>query len=470
MNRRYIAALTIGALLIVCGVSYACSIDGVLVMYAGTAVHHPWLIGAALAAAAAPAPAATDEDLKAACEALKTATDETKRFAEEANKQMKDQGALTSELKLSIDGALTKMTGLAAHVADIEQRLSSRSGSGGKPNAPQTAGNLYISGTTAQGEKVSELKSGMRGNFRVEIPHAALGMGTAFGGMHAAITSLPTSAGLLVEEMRIPGIVEIPRRRLTIRNLLSQGQTTSNSFRYVQELGFTNAAAVVSEGALKPESNLTFEDVDGKVTTIAHWMIASNQILDDAPGLRSIIDARLRYGLQLAEEAELLRGDGTGIHLKGLIPTASDYAQVADFPFAGAGTRIDIIRMAMLQVVLAEFQADGIVLNPIDWTMIELTKTDDGAYLMANPAGNLERRLWGLPVVDTQAMNQDEFLVGAFQMAAQIFDRQQAAVEVSTEDGDNFRRNRVTIRAEERLALAIYRPEALVTGDFGFVT
>ena len=66
-------------------------------------------------------------------------------------------------------------------------------------------------------------------------------------------------------------------------------------------------------------------------------------------------------------------------------------------------------------------------------------------------------------------MTVDKFLIGAFDLAAQIFDRQDATVEVSTEDADNFQKNKVTIRAEERLALAVYRPEALVYGDLGRV-
>jgi len=63
-------------------------------------------------------------------------------------------------------------------------------------------------------------------------------------------------------------------------------------------------------------------------------------------------------------------------------------------------------------------------------------------------------------------MTVDKFLTGAFKMGAQIFDREDANVEVSTEDSDNFRKNLVTIRAEERLGLAVYRPEAFIKGDF----
>ena len=108
----------------------------------------------------------------------------------------------------------------------------------------------------------------------------------------------------------------------------------------------------------------------------------------------------------------------------------------------------------------------GIVLNPTDWFKIETTKDTAGAYIVGNPADGTTPRLWGLPVVETPAMTVDKFLVGAFRYGAQIFDRMDARVEISTEDSDNFRKNLVTIRAEERLALAVYRPEAFVKGDF----
>jgi HK97 family phage major capsid protein len=130
---------------------------------------------------------------------------------------------------------------------------------------------------------------------------------------------------------------------------------------------------------------------------------------------------------------------------------------------------LDTIRLGMLQVALAEFPANGIVLNPIDWAYMEMLKDANNLYLIGNPQGTTSPTLWGLPVVATQSMTVDKFLVGAFDMAAQIFDRQNATVEVSTEDQDNFVKNKVTIRAEERLALAIYRPQAIVFGDLGRV-
>ncbi|MGZ0843134.1 phage major capsid protein, partial [Klebsiella pneumoniae subsp. pneumoniae] len=112
----------------------------------------------------------------------------------------------------------------------------------------------------------------------------------------------------------------------------------------------------------------------------------------------------------------------------------------------------------------------GIVLHPTDWARIELLKDGEFRYLFANVMQMAGPQLWGRPVVDTQSMDEDEFLVGAFRMAATIYDRMDPEVVASSEDRDNFIKNMITVRAEERLALAVKRGAALVTGDFGNVS
>jgi HK97 family phage major capsid protein len=288
----------------------------------------------------------------------------------------------------------------------------------------------------------------------------------------AIISSLTTdadgSAGDLIVPMRLPGIITPALRRMTIRDLITPGRTDKNAIQYIKETGFTNLAATVSEtsGAAKPQSEIKFDIVTSAVATIAHWVLATKQILDDVPQLMSYIDGRLKYGLQYVEEGQLLNGPGGGTDLNGIYTQATAYSQPIAPTMAGNLTKIDVIRLAILQAFLAEYPANGIVLHPSDWADIELTKTDEGAYLFANPQNGTDPRLWRLPVVETQAMTVDKFLTGAFQLGAQLFDREDANVEISTEDSDNFRKNLVTIRGEERLALAVYRPEAFVKGGF----
>ena len=178
--------------------------------------------------------------------------------------------------------------------------------------------------------------------------------------------------------------------------------------------GFTNAAKVVAEGTAKPYSDIEFATKITPVTTIAHMFKASKQILDDFAQLQSTVDAEMRYGLKYVEEQEILFGDGTGVHLHGIVPQASAFVE--------SQNGIDDLRLAMLQAQLARFPASGHVLHFIDWAKIELTKDSLGRYILANPASLTGPTLWGLPVVATEAAAfQGKFLTGAFNAAAQLY-------------------------------------------------
>lgn len=375
--------------------------------------------------------------------------DELKGMAENALGKAEAGEALTKTFKEKVDEVLTEANGLKARLDDAEQKLARRQDA--DADAPRTAGERFVA---SEEFKNFAGQTRPRGRLIVEVKDIS-----------SLTTDAAGSVGTLVQAQRVMP-VDLPQRRMTVRALLAQGNTTSNTIEYDKEKVFTNSAAPVAEGDAKPQSELQFEEATAPVRTIAHWMRASVQILDDAPALRSIIDNRLRYGLAYIEEAQLLNGSGAGQNIEGLVTAATAYAAPGSLV---ADQLVDTIRLGILQVALAEYPANGIVLNPIDWAYIEMLKDANDNYLIGNPQGSIQPRLWNLPVVATQAMTVDKFLVGAFDMAAQIFDRQDATVEVSTEDQDNFVKNKVTIRAEERLALAIYREQAIVYGDLGRV-
>ena len=387
--------------------------------------------------------------------AIKTLSDDLVKRDEEisgliqkATEEVEATGKMTAETKSGLEKLSEKATEMQTRLTALEQKAT-RQGGGGDA-VVKSLGEQF----TDSDEVAAALKTGQgwRGRARMELKAITSATADANG-----------SAGALIEPTRVPGIVTPPERTLTIRELLTPGRTSSNSIEYVKETGFTNAAAMVAEGGAKPESTIKFALETAPVRTLAHWVLASKQILDDVPQLQSYIDGRLRYGLRYVEENQLLLGDGTGQNILGLMPQASEFDD--DRRKAG-DTKIDTIRRSITQVRLAEYRATGIVMHPSDWEDIELTKTDDNAYVFANPQNTAQPRLWGLPVVDSTAIPEGEFLVGAFRLGAQVFDREAANVEISTEDSDNFRKNMVTIRAEERLALCVYRDESFVTGPF----
>ncbi len=186
--------------------------------------------------------------------------------------------------------------------------------------------------------------------------------------------------------------------------------------------------------------------------------------MDDIPQLESLIDGELRWGLDDVEDAELLLGDGTGQHLNGLYTQATAYSQPSGVSISGE-TKIDRLRLAILQVELADYAPDGIVIHPTQWANIELTKDAAGGYIFANPQGVAGPVLWGRPVVSTKRIGANNFLTGNFKLAGQIFDRMDTEVRISDQDRDNFIKNMLTVRAEKRLALVVRRPAALVKGS-----
>ena len=396
----------------------------------------------------------TEADLTDAIKSFKKATDDVKQFGEDMQREMKNLGGASAETKARVDEALLKFGDLQGTVTELSQKLARR-GSESQPTGGKSLGQMVIESDRF---KSGEFNSSSRMSLRVQASRKDIMNVTGTVGSGAS----PSNS--LVPADRRPGLITPPMRHMTVRDLLMPGETASNAIEYPVETGFTNNAAPVAEGAQKPKSDITFDLKSAPVRTIAHLFKASRQILDDAPQLRSYIDGRARYGLELKEEGELLMGDGTGQHILGLVPQAAAFAPAAAAT-PTAPTGIDRLRLAILQVVLAEYPASGFVLNPIDWAGIELTKDTTGQYIIGNPQNGTARTLWNLPVVETISMTQNTFLCGAFNMGAQVFDRMEIEVLLSTENVDDFEKNMVTLRAEERLALAVYRPEAFVTGE-----
>lgn len=314
--------------------------------------------------------------------------------------------------------------------------------------------------TTSLGQQWVDSEAGQF--FKKGLHHGPRNWASPVAELFAATLTEDAASGgdLIVSDFR-PGILPLLFKRLTVADLLASGTTDSNSITYMKETTFTNAAATVAEAAAKPESTLIFDQVVDLVQKIAHWLPVTDEMLEDVRQIRSYIDARLRLGVDLTEEDQLLNGNGTPPNISGILDRAGLTAAQA----RGADTNADAIFKEMMKIFNAAFvMPDGHVINPANWQTIQLAKDANGQYYGSGPfAGPQPPTLWGLPVAVTPSIVANTALSGAFKSAAQVFRKGGLRVEASNSHSDFFIKNLTAIRAEERLALAVYREAAFGT-------
>lgn len=310
-----------------------------------------------------------------------------------------------------------------------------------------------------------EFKSvaGGRNGYTMHAPYQVKDIFTALP------TGTPGDFGSPVRE----GIVERAKRVMRVRDLFPVQQTNTNMIEFFRVSGFTNNASTVAERSgspavftAKPQSSMTVVGVQAPVRTIAHYEVAHRNVLDDEPTLRGIIDNELLYGLRLVEDDQILNGDGTGSNLTGIRETSGIQTQAWSAGVTG-DTRIDAIRRGITKSLLAYYEPTGIIVHPNDMEDLELTKDGESRHLMVMSVSmGAEARLWRLPMVATPAITEGFALVGAFGIGATLYDRMEGSIRVAEQHSDFFIRNAVAILAEERLALAVKRPESFVEVEF----
>lgn len=282
--------------------------------------------------------------------------------------------------------------------------------------------------------------------------------------LRALIAELPatSTAGLLLPVGQ-PFLGNVNQQRLFVRDLLGHGTTTLSQIPYVRELNATSnegSASTVAEGAVKPEGTVQFAADVAPTTVIAVNIPVTTQMMEDAETVVSYINGRLVYMLKLREEKEILAGNGIFPDLKGLLNFAGVQSQTAV-----SGEYAITIANAIAKVENVNGSADGVAMNPVDYWAYVTKRAASGAgtFDAGTPFSSPVATLWGLPVVRTKSLSSGTAVVGAWSTGAQLYDRQQANVRVFEQHSDYAARNQVLIQAEERVALANYRPDWFVS-------
>ncbi|MFM0224163.1 phage major capsid protein [Paraburkholderia dipogonis] len=374
---------------------------------------------------------------------------EIKRALEETFGAVKDaQNKSADEIRAELKALADKIQGQDVSLIDLGQKLAGLSENGRRETRADSIGEYFVKSDAFKG-----IQGGNSNSARARV--------TLEGDQLKAVAPIYESIDpnqFPVPSQYIPTIRGPGVNTIWVRDMLPQGQTSSNMIEYPQEKAAQLNADYQIEGQLKAQSDLSFEMKQAPIVTLAHWILASRQVLDDVPQLQSYINTRMIYGLRMKEDAEILAGDGAAGHINGLIRQASAYV-----PTDALYNTADNVRMMMAQIQAQFYQPSMVVLNPLDWAALQLTKSVNGEYLFGSPLAPVSPRLWNIDAAATYAMPQGNALVGDGRQAM-VWDRQALTVEVSREDSDNFRRNMVTILVEERLGLSVFAQGAFAYG------
>lgn len=291
-----------------------------------------------------------------------------------------------------------------------------------------------------------------------------------------------TSAGAFVVNERTDIVEMLGRRPLTIRSLVSNRRTTSDTVEFVTETSHTNNAAVVAEatssaaptaptgasggalvnnagGGYKPEGAWAFAVETAVVKTIAEWVPVTKRALADVAQLEGLINDELRADILEEEEDQVLNGSGSGENFTGINNTSGIQTQ------AWSTDLFQTIRKAVTKCrTVGRVNPTALVLNPADAERIDLAQDGEDRYYYGGPQAIGQRTIWGVPVVESEAQAEGTGLMGDFAKAV-LWDREQTTVTMTDSHADFFIRNLVAVLAEERLAFGVTRPTAFVALD-----
>jgi len=335
----------------------------------------------------------------------------------------------------------------AERLLDLEQR------GGGYAAPPGTVSVKSISARFAESDEIQNFIAGRTNKAGLTIKSADILPDIQ---NNTIVTADPTSP-----PQQLPGIIAGPEKKLGLRQMFTNIPATGGSFTYQKELVFTNSAeAQAGDGAEKAESGLTFEEIVQAVSTYAHWLKISKQVLSDAPQTVDFTARRLIRGLESKIDNALLNGDGTASKLSGLLDTGNFTAYTPPASTDG----IQNLRSAKTVLNKADFDCNLYILHPDDAEAIDLIQDVDGNYVFGDPKSDDAEQIWNVPIHATTHMTAGSFVALDRFQAATVHMREDALITLSESDDDNFTKNLVTMLCEARLGFAVHHPTGIVSG------
>ncbi|MGW6872907.1 phage major capsid protein [Streptomyces xanthophaeus] len=406
-------------------------------------------------------------------------------FTEDESAQLREHMAKATEAKAAVE----KLKGndeLKRALADLgdDIALNAKTDEGGRrqtasgfhlPERGKSIGEAFTESPEYKGLMAGAKNGAFAKNQRVQSE--------MFGVKSLVTGASDTSAGSLVQNdwRGLQVGTDVFQRPLRIRDVVTNGTTTSDTVEYVRVTSVTNNAAPVAEatsaagptapeaagalvpvagGGYKPESGIALAKITTPVKTIAHWMPVTKRALSDAAQIRTLIDAFLRYGLEEELEDQIVQGDNTGENFEGIATVSGTQSQAWDTD------ALTTTRKAKTKVrTVGRSVANAYLLNPADLETIDLLQDNEARYYFGGPSGSgTAGTLWGVPVIETEAVPAGTGYVGDFRKAI-LWDREQATIQMTDSHLDFFVRNLVAILAEMRAAFGVLQPNAFVEID-----
>lgn len=386
------------------------------------------------------------QEFEQLCADLKTRKQQLDDLITRYEEKLEAKSELPQDVKDDLEARSKEVKKLSADLESLEQKLVENIHERSKSEQDSVA-SILIRNKDIADQAAAILKS--RGKFAID-------------GILAR--NIVTLDSLPANTQFVAGTIPTPARALALLDLISFTPISEKLVPLFRESAYDIMADLVEEAADKPESDIEFGVIEMSVGTIAHWIRVSNQLLSDMPTLASYIEGRLAYGVRLKLEYKIVNGDGKTSGARsfiGLIEVGT-HLTVA----AGANdSAIDVLSRAKYRAGAAGVLPEYILLNPESWGAIERIKGTDGHYVFGSPGAAVQPVLWNLPVILTAAMPAFKYWVGNLTMGTAGYVREEVHVDASTEDGNNFTKNLVTLRAEMRAAFGVVLPDACVSGD-----
>ena len=391
-------------------------------------------------------------------------------LAKRASEVVANDSLTNAEKKTSLDKIDADLKDYSDTISVHEQANRLMVGGESAPEAAEPRGVKSFGRQVIESDGYKSMQTRQSKGVAVELKAAA----TIDEGVIPAFSGGAGLGGQLTAPQFLPGIVPLKFQPLTIADLFAQGTTSSSSLTYVIEAAFQDLTATVAEKGAKPQLDLTLARRQDNVAKIANVAKVTDEMFQDAPAFEAYLTNRMIFGVQRVEETQLLNGTGVSPNLQGVLNRVGLAPAVVTTAALTAVKAMEGIFNQITALRATSFvEPDAIVIHPTDWQTIRLGKDAQGQYYAGGPftgaygnggpanVGNL----WGIKTVITTAVAQGTVLVGGFQESGQVFRRQGITLEMTNSNVDDFVNNLITLRAEERLALAVYRP-----AGFGKVT